>query len=265
VTEFSDYINLEMPFFFKATFEFSLLFLFLLCFIHSTNVYGLKRTVREFTAGFFLTACCESVGVLSGAYVYPGYHFYLFSIPIVNPASWISLVYIVMAITNRFFLKESYSTNFLLKRLYNGSLLVSIFVLALVDSSLALVIDLVMDPLATIYNWWIWVDPEDVRVVNGVVDNYNFDTLTHLTTPDNPIADYFSSFFYQGYRYPTRLFGIPLINFIAWFVFVFVFAFQFRWVESKLNWSEFKKTIVLWFLMLVDVPFLCYLLITPNF
>ena len=265
MSEFCNYIGVVPSDFFKSAFEFSLLFLFLLCFFHSTNEHGLKRTVREFTAGFFLTACCESVGVLSGAYVYPGYHFYLFSIPVVNPASWISLVYIVMTLSNKIVLKENNSTNVLLKGFYSGSMLVSIFVLALVDSSLALVVDLVMDPLATVYNWWIWVDPNDVKVNQGLVRPYNFDNLTHLTTPDNPVFTFFSGFFDDGYRYPSRLFGIPLINFISWFVFVFVFTFQFRWIETRVLWSELKKTTVLWLFMIVDVPILCFLLIIPNF
>ena len=137
--------------------------------------------------------------------------------------------------------------------------------LALIDASLALVIDLVMDPLATIYNWWIWVDPTEIKVIEGTVDAYNFDHATHLITPDNPVYDFFAGFFTEGFRYPTRLFGIPLINFISWFVFVFVFTFQFRWVEYKEEWSSLKKTWVLWGLMILDVPILSILLITPNF
>ena len=101
MNELFEYIGLIPAEFFKAAFEISLIGLFILCLFHSGKQHGWKRTFREFTAGFFLTAGCETIGVLSGAYVYPGYYFYLFSIPIVNPASWISLVYIVMEITNR--------------------------------------------------------------------------------------------------------------------------------------------------------------------
>ena len=65
-------------------------------------------------------------------------------------------------------------------------------------------------------------------------------------------------------RYPTRVLGIPLINFIAWFTFVFVFTIQFRFVEFKEKWSELKKTVVLWALVLIDVPVLSFVLIVPN-
>ena len=266
MNEIFDYLGIVPANFFKAAFEISLIGLFFLCLFHSGKQHGWKRTLREFIAGFFLTACCESIGVLSGAYVYPGYYFYLFSIPVVNPASWISLVYIVMEITNRLVItnrnnkhKDKQAPAFL-----KGSLISSLILLALIDASLALVIDLVMDPLATIYNWWIWVDPNQVNVVEGTVVPYNFNNYTHMITPDNPIHDFFAGFFTEGFRYPTRLFGIPLINFIAWFVFVFVFTIQFRWIEYKNEWSDLKKTWVLWSLMIIDVPFLCILLIAPN-
>ena len=65
-------------------------------------------------------------------------------------------------------------------------------------------------------------------------------------------------------RYPTRVFGIPLINFIAWFVFPFVFTFEFRYVEFQEKWSDLKKTAVLWGLILIDIPILCFVLIVPN-
>ena len=267
MNEIFEYIGIIPADFLKAAFEISLIGLFLLCLFHSGKQHGWKRTFREFSAGFFLTACCESAGVLSGAYVYPGYYFYLFSIPIVNPASWISLVYIVMELTNRLISgkkNKSDQRNRILT-FFNGSMVFSLIILALIDASLALIIDLVMDPLATIYNWWIWVEPDQIKVVDGTVVAYNFDQNTHMVTPNNPVQEFFAGFFNDGFRYPTRLFGIPLINFIAWFVFVFVFTVQFRWIEYKDEWSDMKKTVILWGLMVVDVPILCVLLIIPNF
>ena len=74
----------------------------------------------------------------------------------------------------------------------------------------------------------------------------------------------FAPAFEGGFRYPTRLLGIPLINFIAWLVFVFVYALQFRFIESRSAWTEQKKTLTLWGLMLLDWPILAFLLITPN-
>ena len=89
------------PPFLKSAFEASLISLFLVCLAHSFATHGWKRTVREFTAGFFLTAFCESTGVLSGAYLYPGFRFYVFATPVANPASWIATVYIIIEVTNR--------------------------------------------------------------------------------------------------------------------------------------------------------------------
>ena len=74
----------------------------------------------------------------------------------------------------------------------------------------------------------------------------------------------FAAFFDGGFRYPTRVLGIPLINFIAWLVFVFVFTFQFRWVESRRQWTEWRRFAVLWALVLADVPVLAFMLIAPN-
>ena len=261
----------------KATFEGNLLLLFLLCFWHSYRTHGRARTLREFSAGFVLTALCESMGVLSGAYVYPGFQLYIFATPVGNPASWVALVYVIMTLTDRIVL--GYEPNSepstvpsepdskgAARRLLRGSLPLTILVLASVDATLALLLDLVLDPIATIYNWWIWVPdaPEVHTIGTGVVDAYNFDHHVWMTTPDNPIADFFAPFFDGGHRYPTRLFGIPLINFIAWVVFVFAFSAQFRWVEQQSSWTEIKKTAVLWFLVFLDVPILGFLLIAPN-
>jgi uncharacterized membrane protein len=263
----------------KAAFEGNLLLLFLICFVHSWRTHGRSRTLREFSAGFMLTALCESTGVLSGAYVYPGFQLYIFATPIGNPASWVALVYVIMMLTDRIVfgldaleVAPSVSTpeQGELKRagrlLIRKSIPLTICILALVDATLALMLDLVLDPLATIYNWWIWVpDAPDVHTISaGVVDPYNFEHHVWMTTPENPIADFFAPFFEGGHRYPTRVLGIPLINFIAWLVFVFIFAAQFRWIEHERGWSEMKKTLTLWGLVLIDVPILGFLLIAPN-
>jgi uncharacterized membrane protein len=256
----------------KAVFEANLLLLFVICFAHSLRSHGWQRTLREFGGGFLLTCLCESCGVLSGAYVYPGFEFYVIATPVGNPASWVALVYIIMTITDRLVFGErafgvvgELAEERAPLRL-GKSLLGTIVVLAFCDATLALVLDLVLDPLATIYNWWLWVPSEaGVRDIQpGLVDPYNFAQHVWMTTPDNPVGHWFGGFFPEGFRYPTRVFGIPLINFVAWFVFVFVFTSQFRWVESQRAWSERKKTIVLWTVVLIDVPILCPLLIIPN-
>jgi hypothetical protein len=85
-----------------------------------------------------------------------------------------------------------------------------------------------------------------------------------MATPDTSVGSFFAGFFEGGNRYPTRVFGIPLINFVAWFVFVFTFTIQLRWVESHEAWSEGRRTLVLWSLVLVDWPIMSLLLIPPN-
>ena len=260
----------------KTIFEPSLAALFLACLAHSLWTHGGPRTLREFVAGFALTLLAESTGVLSGAYVYPGFQVYVWATPFVNPASWVALVYVLMEVSNRLVfgarvidpqrpgrsLPITPGGRFLV----GGSLLKTLLILALLDASLALMIDLVLDPLATIYNWWIWVPlvAEQHTIPAGFVEAYNFDHHVWMQTPDNPIAALFAPAFEGGFRYPTRVLGIPLINFIAWLVFVFCYSMQFRWVESQCQWSEGRKTGVLWLLMLVDWPILAFLLITPN-
>jgi len=268
-------LGLEPAVFLKAAFEVSVTSLFVVCFIHSFITHGWKRTLREFVAGFFMTACCESIGVLSGAYLYPGFTFYVFATPVANPASWIASVYIVIEVTNslvygRKSLKFRELDGPPISRsafsLFQGSFLKTLLVLVLIDTSLLLAVDLIMDPLATVYNWWIWVpcQPGVTAIGPGVVDPYNFTHHVFMTTPPNFFADFFAQFFPHGMRYPTRVMGIPLINFIAWFVFVFVFTFEFRSVEFQEEWSEIKKTVVLWGLILIDIPVLAIILIVPN-
>jgi len=257
--------NVDMAWLAKAAFEWNCLALFFVCFAHSKIRHGWSRTLREFSAGFALTALAESTGVLSGAYVYPGFHFYILATPVANPASWIALIYIIMTLSDRIvFGRAALEPGTGALRLGRG-LGFTLLALALCDATLALLLDLVLDPLATIYNWWIWVPSvASVHTIQaGVVDPYNFERLIWMSTPDNPVAQLFAPFFQDGFRYPTRILGIPLINFIAWFVFVFVFTFQFRWVEIQ-QWTEWRKTVVLWGIVLADVPILGFCLIAPN-
>jgi len=268
-------LGIDTAVFMKQAFEVCLIGLFLVCLAHSWLFHGPKRTLREFTAGFFLTACCESIGVLSGAYLYPGFRFYVFATPVANPASWIATVYIIIEVTNRIVYGPKSLQTYEADgnrmdpgrfRLFPGSLLKTVVLLAAVDAALALAVDLVMDPLATVYNWWVWVPcaPGVTSVGSGVVDPYNFSRHVFLETPPNVFHDFFSRFFPLGMRYPTRVLGIPLINFVAWFVFVWVFALEFRFVEFQERWGDVKKTAVLWALVLADIPVLGFLLITPN-
>lgn len=262
----------DMSWLIKGTFELNLLLLFVVCLIHSLRTHSWQRTCREFGAGFMLTALCESTGVLSGAYIYPGFQFYIFATPIGNPASWVALIYVIMMISDRLVfghraLNLGLDSDLKYSPLSLGrGALFTVIILAFCDASIALLLDLVLDPIATIYNWWIWVPYEEgVRGIEaGEVIAYNFDHHVWMTTPEHPIGEWFMSFFPEGLRYPTRIFGIPLINFIAWFVFVFTFTSQFRWIERKLDWTEWTKTWVLWGLLLLEVPFLCTLLIIPN-
>ena len=253
----------------KSTFETSLIALFVLCFAHSCWVHGLKRTLREFTAGFFLTAAVENIGVLCGAYIYPGFHVYVYATPLLNPMSWVAIVYIVIEFSNRMVygpraLKTCETDGFAPDRqsfaLFKGSFLKTLVLLAAIDASLLVMVDLIEDPLASIYNWWIWVPcKEGVKTITaGAVDPYNFKNLVWMTTPDNPVSRFFGQFFPNGMRYPTRPLGIPLTNFIDWFLLVFMFSLSFRWVEFKNEWTEKKKTLILFGLMLaiiVIMPF----------
>jgi uncharacterized membrane protein len=241
------------PEFFKYAFEIGCFLIFIICIYHSFFNYGFDKTLREFTAGFILSAGCENIGVLSGAYVYPGFHLYFFEIPLANPLSWVALVYVIMEINNRLFITK----------FQHYSLFVFLICFALVDGILALLLDLMMDPLATVYNWWIWVEPNQSKVIEGNVDPYNFSELTHMTTPDNWVYDFFKNYFNKS-RYPTRWFGIPVINYISWFVFVFVFSFQFRWVELKIEGNNITKNLILWLFVLIDIPILSWLLISQN-
>ncbi|MBW1989246.1 MAG: carotenoid biosynthesis protein [Deltaproteobacteria bacterium] len=274
MTAFLHQLGLD-PAFLKSAFEWSLLSLFLACLVHSFWVHGPHRTVREFVAGFFLTAFCESTGVLSGAYIYPGFTFYIFATPVANPASWIATVYIIIEVTNRIVYRDkalrTYEADgFRMRKenftLFGGSLVKTLLVLALLDAVFALAVDIILDPLATIYNWWVWVpcSPGVTDIGPGVVEPYNFTRQVFMTTPQTWIGDFFARFFPNGNRYPTRVLGIPLINFIAWLVFVFVFTFQFRFVEFRETWGEWKKTAVLWALVLLDVPVMALALIIPN-
>jgi hypothetical protein len=248
--------------FLKMMFEVSLISMFTVCFAHSCWVHGWKRTLREFSAGFILTAAVENLGVLCGAYIYPGFSCYVYATPLLNPLSWVALVYIVIEFTNRLvygtrslktYEKDGYLSRASDFAIFKGPIIKTILLLAAIDAAFCVMIDLIEDPLATIYNWWLWVPCEKgvISIGPGVIDAYNFDSRVFMVTPDNAVLRFFAGFFPDGLRHPTRILGIPLINFIDWFLLVFMFSFSFRWVESKDGWGEIKKTVVLYLLMIV--------------
>jgi hypothetical protein len=255
-------IGIDPARFMKMMFEVSLISMFAVCFAHSWWVHGWKRTLREFSAGFFLTAVVENLGVLCGAYIYPGFSFYVYATPLLNPLSWVAIVYIVIEFTNRIvygpqslktYEKDGYHPEACDFAIFKGSIIKTILLLAAIDASICVMIDLIEDPLASIYNWWLWVPYEKgvVSIGPGVVDAYNFNNHVFMTTPDNAVLRFFAGFFPDGLRYPTRILGIPLINFIDWILLVFMFSFSFRWVESKDGWGEIKKTAVLYLMVIV--------------
>jgi hypothetical protein len=264
VTAIFEITGIDPARFLKASFEVCLISLFVLCYTHSTWVHGWKRTLREFSAGFILTLAVENIGVLCGAYIYPGFNVYLYATPLFNPLSWVAIVYIVMEFTNRIVYGhkslETYVANGFTKDIKNftifkGSFIKTIILLAAIDASLCVMIDIIEDPLATIYNWWIWVPYKEgvTTITAGMVNPYNFDNHVWMVTPDNFISRFFSGFFPNGLKYPTRPLGIPLTNFIDWFILVFSFALSFRWVESKEAWSDWKKTKALFVLVLIII------------
>jgi uncharacterized membrane protein len=262
VTAVSELFGIDPARFLKMMFEVSLISMFAVCFAHSCWVHGWKRTLREFSAGFILTAVVENLGVLCGAYIYPGFNCYVYATPLLNPLSWVALVYMVIEFTNRIvygprslktYEKDGYPPKAGDFAIFKGSIIKTILLLAAIDATFCVLIDLIEDPLATIYNWWLWVPYEKgvVSIGPGMIDAYNFNNHVFMTTPDNAVLRFFAGFFPDGLRYPTRVFGIPLINFIDWILLVFMFSFSFRWVESKDGWGEIKKTLVLYLLMIV--------------
>ena len=155
-----------------------------------------------FTAGI-LTLFCETGGS-SGAYAYPDSTLYLIC-SFCKSCCMGALIYIIMHISS--FILESKSW---FKGLKKESIIIPIFALAFVDATIALGLDLILDPLASIYNWWIWVPVKKgiYYIDEGMIDPYNFKNLTFLTTPEGPVKEFFSNYFIEGFRYPTRLLGI---------------------------------------------------------
>ncbi len=262
-----DVLGIDPARFLKMMFEVSLILMFAVCFAHSSWVHGWKRTFREFSAGFMLTAVVENLGVLCGAYIYPGFNCYVYATPLLNPLSWVALVYIIIEFTNRIiygprslkaYEKDGYHPKGTDFTIFKGTIVKTILLLAAIDASFCVLIDLIEDPLATIYNWWLWVPCAKgvVSIGPGMIDAYNFNNHVFMNTPDNAVLRFFAGFFPVGLRYPTRFFGIPLINFIDWILLVFMFSFSFRWVESRDGWGEIKKTIVLYLLMIVIMALL---------
>lgn len=129
-------------------------------------------------------------------YVYPpAFAISILGVPLWVPVGWTVVIFYLSAITSDSLIRGTASS--LLGRLYTAGI-----VRAFCDASLALAIDLVMDPIAQAEGWWVWTERA------------------------------------HGFA----LFSVPVTNFIAWFGIVFSLSLVTRSIRIVLPRAQSWRT-----------------------
>lgn len=121
---------------------------------HSLKTNGKTYTITFFVPLFFMVFLIEelSVSVFKGFY-YPNYNIYLLHIPISILFGWCAIVY---------------ATHHASKNILNRTQ--SILYLSLLAAIIGIAIDLLLEPLAYFFDFWIWNHPD--VYFNASVENF---------------------------------------------------------------------------------------------
>ena len=140
-------------------FEFLLYFLFILVIYYSFKMNGKYPTLIFFLPLFIQAFIIEelAVAIFYGFY-YPNYNIYLLHVPLGIVLGWCSVVYISFYLAKKLLTSE-----------YVGSK-TSLLKLSITSALIGLGIDLFLEPISSVWNFWIWNNPD--IYFNASIENF---------------------------------------------------------------------------------------------
>ena len=121
----------------------------LIIFIYSLKIYGVKKTIRYFFPIIIAGIIGELCAIADGRYQYPNYLFYINalggSLPVIIGLGWSVNLFICMHLGKDVAIRFFKEKNF--KQIFYISVFAGLF---------GVFLDLLEDPLAHHNNWWIW-------------------------------------------------------------------------------------------------------------
>ena len=121
----------------------------LVLFIYSLEIYGVKKTIRYFIPIFIAGLIGELCAVANGGYYYPGYLLYFTalggSVPVIIALGWSVNLFLLLHIGKDVVTKIYKKQNFL-----------QVFYISICAGLFGLCLDILEDPLAYHNSWWVW-------------------------------------------------------------------------------------------------------------
>ena len=140
-------------------FEFSWYFLFILTIQHSFKIHGKYPTLNFFIPLFILVLIVEgfAVNIFHGFY-YPNYNLYIINVPLGILLGWCIITYVSFYLGKKILISELIESRIDLLKLSTTAALIG------------LSIDLILEPISSIWNLWIWIHPD--IYFNASIENF---------------------------------------------------------------------------------------------
>jgi len=126
----------------------------LIIFIYSLKIYGVKKTIRYFFPITIASIIGELCAIANSGYQYPDYLFYINalggSLPVIIGLGWSVNLFVCMH------LGKDVATRFFKEKNFKQIFFISVFA-----GLFGLFLDLLEDPLAYHNSWWIWPQTAD--------------------------------------------------------------------------------------------------------
>lgn len=189
-----------------------------ICIYHGFKTFGRWKTLLFFFGSFFYTGFEENIMIISGKIfsdpVIPGFP-ETYAFNYTNYTLWILAVPLVVYVA---WFVVAYSAVHIATYIFKSGIVKQ----AALGGLIAMEMDMMIDPIAVRYSWWGWFAGEH-------------DAIWILGQP--------------GYD-----FGIPISNFLGWFLLIFLFAIYWKKITDKESKWGVRKTIIVFSLGLI--PFL---------
>ena len=118
---------------------------------HSTLIFFLPLFIQAFIIEEL------AVAIFHGFY-YPNYNIYLLDIPLGIVLGWCSIVYISFYLAKKLLISESMNSK------------TSLLKLSITSALIGLGIDLFLEPISSVWNFWIWNNPD--IYFNASIENF---------------------------------------------------------------------------------------------
>jgi len=158
--------NFEFGFNTLHIFIYMIFIVWLIFFIYSLKIYGVKKTIRYFVPIFIASLIGELSAQASGSFYYPGYFIYFSafgeSFPVIIGLGWSVNLFLFLHIGKD-----------VVTKIYQKQNLQQLFYISICAGFFATCLDFIEDPLAHHNRWWVWDESiQRITIFDVPLTNY---------------------------------------------------------------------------------------------